>query len=83
MDVSHFDAGELKRSILNTIFQAVKAITGGITAINGQLIKGSGYAISAGGKVSVVGVILCCCCLSAYNIIHLNLNRVFELNYVH
>lgn len=52
MNVAHFDAHELKRSILNTIFQAVKAITGGITAINGQLIKGSGYAISAGGKVS-------------------------------
>lgn len=33
------------------MFQAVKAITGGITAINGKLIKGSGYAISAGGQV--------------------------------
>lgn len=49
--MSTFDGWALKRSILNTIFQAVKAITGGITAINGQLIKGSGYAISAGGKV--------------------------------
>lgn len=52
--MSHFDAHHLKKSILNTIFQAVKAITGGITAINGQLIKGSGYAISAGGQVSVL-----------------------------
>lgn len=52
-DVSHFDGWQLKRSILNTIFQAVKAIAGGVTAINGQLIKGSGYAISAGGKVRV------------------------------
>ncbi len=51
VDVSHFDGWKLKKSILNTIFEAVKAITGGITAINGQLIKGSGYAISAGGKV--------------------------------
>lgn len=39
---------------MNTIFEAVKAITGGITAINGQLIKGSGYAISAGGKVGFI-----------------------------
>lgn len=37
---------------MSTLFEAVKAIAGGITAINGQLIKGSGYAISAGGKVS-------------------------------
>lgn len=36
---------------MSTLFEAVKAIAGGITAINGQLIKGSGYAISAGGKV--------------------------------
>lgn len=48
----HFDAWELKKSILNTLFQAVKAITGGVTAIKGQLIKGSGYALSHGGKVS-------------------------------
>ena len=49
----HFDGWELKKSILNTIFQAVKAITGGIAAINGQLIKGSGYAISKGGQVYI------------------------------
>lgn len=47
----HFDGWELKKSILNTLFQAVKAITGGVTAIKGQLIKGSGYALSHGGKV--------------------------------
>jgi hypothetical protein len=47
----HFDAFALKRSILNTIFQAVKAITGGVTAIKGQLIKGSGYLVSASGKL--------------------------------
>lgn len=52
MDVSHFDGWKLKKSIMSTLFEAVKAIAGGITAINGQLIKGSGYAISAGGKVS-------------------------------
>lgn len=47
----HFDGWELKNSILNTLFQAVKAITGGVTAIKGQLIKGSGYALSHGAKV--------------------------------
>lgn len=40
---------------MNTLFQAVKAITGGITAINGQLIKGSGYAISHGGALIAKG----------------------------
>lgn len=54
----HFDGWELKKSILNTLFQAVKAITGGVTAIKGQLIKGSGYAISHGGKVLHIGCIL-------------------------
>lgn len=33
----------------------MKAITGGITAINGQLIKGSGYAISHGGALLAKG----------------------------
>lgn len=50
----YFDGWELKKSILNTLFQAVKAITGGVTAIKGQLIKGSGYALSHGGKVYTV-----------------------------
>ncbi|GAB0091978.1 hypothetical protein DMENIID0001_069040 [Sergentomyia squamirostris] len=45
------DGWHLKKSILNTLFQAVKAITGGVTAIKGQLIKGSGYLISAKGKL--------------------------------
>lgn len=40
---------------MNTLFQAVKAITGGITAINGQIIKGSGYAISHGGALIAKG----------------------------
>ncbi|XP_055313043.1 uncharacterized protein LOC129574699 [Sitodiplosis mosellana] len=47
----YFDGWELKKNILNTLFQAVKAITGGVTAIKGQLIKGSGYALSSGGKL--------------------------------
>lgn len=46
-----FDGGDLKRNILNTLFQAVKAISGGIVGIKGQLIKGSGYLVSAKGKL--------------------------------
>lgn len=41
----------MKKTVLNTIFQAVKAITGGVTALKGQLIKGSGYALSASGQL--------------------------------
>lgn len=46
-----FDAGQLKKNILNTLFQAVKAISGGIVGLKGQLIKGSGYLVSAKGKL--------------------------------
>ncbi|XP_075147658.1 uncharacterized protein LOC142221753 [Haematobia irritans] len=46
-----YDPWSLKKSVLNTIFQAVKAITGGVTALKGQLIKGSGYALSASGNL--------------------------------
>lgn len=46
-----FDPWSLKKSVFNTLFQAVKAITGGVTAIKGQIIKGSGYALSAGGSL--------------------------------
>ncbi|XP_049543262.1 putative lysozyme-like protein [Anopheles darlingi] len=52
---SHFDGWSLKKSILNTLFQAVKAITGGVTAIKGQLIKGSGYLVSGAGKLIATG----------------------------
>ncbi|CAH1373155.1 unnamed protein product [Tenebrio molitor] len=45
------DFWSLKKSILNTLLQAVKAIKGGVIAIKGQLIKGSGYLISAKGKL--------------------------------
>ncbi|XP_060526975.1 uncharacterized protein LOC132702399 [Cylas formicarius] len=45
------DVWDLKSSILNTLLQAVKAIKGGLLAINGQLIKGSGYVVSAKGKL--------------------------------
>ncbi|XP_067619296.1 uncharacterized protein [Eurosta solidaginis] len=46
-----YNPWSFKKSILNTIFQAVKAITGGVTALKGQLIKGSGYALSASGNL--------------------------------
>ncbi|GBP18899.1 hypothetical protein EVAR_20431_1 [Eumeta japonica] len=41
----------LKKSILNTLFQAVKAITGGVTILKGQLIKGGGALAATLGKV--------------------------------
>lgn len=47
----NFDFWTLKKSILNTLLQAVKAINGGIIAIKGQIIKGSGAMISAKGKL--------------------------------
>lgn len=50
-DKKSFDFWSLKKSILNTLLQAVKAIKGGVIAIKGQLIKGSGHLISAKGKL--------------------------------
>ncbi|CAH2071815.1 unnamed protein product, partial [Iphiclides podalirius] len=41
----------LKKSILYTLFQAVKAITGGVTILKGQLIKGGGALAASLGKV--------------------------------
>ncbi|XP_072939453.1 uncharacterized protein [Epargyreus clarus] len=41
----------LKKSILYTLFQAVKAITGGVTILKGQLIKGGGALAATLGKV--------------------------------
>lgn len=49
-DHKSFDWWALKKSILNTLLQAVKAIKGSVIAINGQLIKGSGYLVSAKGR---------------------------------
>lgn len=46
-----FDFWSLKKSIFNTLLQAVKAIKGGVIAIKGQLIKGGGHLISAKGKL--------------------------------
>lgn len=44
----------LKKSILYTLFQAVKAITGGVTILKGQLIKGGGHLATTLGKVIAV-----------------------------
>nr|XP_032512981.1 uncharacterized protein LOC116766942 [Danaus plexippus plexippus] len=41
----------LKKSIFHTLFQAVKAITGGVTILKGQLIKGGGALAATLGKV--------------------------------
>ncbi|XP_063532972.1 uncharacterized protein LOC134743463 isoform X2 [Cydia strobilella] len=48
---SKVDFWGLKKSILYTLLQAVKAITGGVTILKGQLIKGGGALASTLGKV--------------------------------
>ncbi|XP_030762378.1 uncharacterized protein LOC115887173 [Sitophilus oryzae] len=50
-----FNLWDLKKSVLNTLLQAVKAIQGGVLAIKGQIIKGSGYVVSGGGKLLAAG----------------------------
>lgn len=37
--------------IFSTLFQALKAIGGGVLALKGQLVKGSGYLLAGKGKV--------------------------------
>nr|CAH7760428.1 unnamed protein product [Callosobruchus chinensis] len=46
-----FDWWSVKKSLLNTILQVVKAIKGSGIAIAGQLVKGSGKLVSASGKL--------------------------------
>ncbi|XP_053603763.1 uncharacterized protein LOC128671362 isoform X3 [Plodia interpunctella] len=46
-----YDYWGLKKSIFYTLFQAVKAITGGVTILKGQLIKGGGALAATLGKV--------------------------------
>jgi hypothetical protein len=50
-DAAKYDYWGLKKSILYTLFQAVKAITGGVTILKGQLIKGGGALAATLGKV--------------------------------
>ncbi|XP_017880141.1 uncharacterized protein LOC108624990 [Ceratina calcarata] len=46
-----FDVWDFKKAIVSTLMQAVKAISGGVIALKGQLIKGSGYLVSTKGKI--------------------------------
>ena len=55
-DTKQFDGWSLKKSIINTLLQAVKAIAGGVTTLQGQLIKGSGYLVQQKGKVRIVSL---------------------------
>lgn len=57
-DTKAFDGWSLKKSILNTLLQAVKAIAGGVTTLQGQLIKGSGYLVTQKGKVRTLTLFL-------------------------
>ncbi|KAJ8670678.1 hypothetical protein QAD02_001937 [Eretmocerus hayati] len=40
-----------KKAILNTLVQAVKAVSGGVLALSGKIVKGSGFIVSTKGKL--------------------------------
>lgn len=42
---------DFKKAILNTLVQALKAISGSVVALIGQLIKAGGYIISSKGHI--------------------------------
>ncbi|XP_070513880.1 uncharacterized protein, partial [Cardiocondyla obscurior] len=46
-----FGPWEFKKAIFSTLFQALKAIGGGVLALKGQLVKGGGYLLAGKGKV--------------------------------
>ncbi|XP_066581670.1 uncharacterized protein [Prorops nasuta] len=46
-----FDIWDFKKAIINTLFQAVKAVSGGVLALKGQLIKGGGFLVSTKGRI--------------------------------
>ncbi|XP_011707573.1 PREDICTED: uncharacterized protein LOC105462574 isoform X2 [Wasmannia auropunctata] len=46
-----FGPWEFKKAIFGTLFEALKAIGGGVLAIKGQLVKGGGYLLAGKGKV--------------------------------
>ncbi|XP_046741684.1 uncharacterized protein LOC124408639 [Diprion similis] len=50
-DEKNFDVWSFKKAILNTLFQALKAIGGGVIALKGKLIKGGGIIVSAKGNI--------------------------------
>ncbi|KAM0735375.1 hypothetical protein ACS0PU_010523 [Formica fusca] len=46
-----FGPWDFKKAIFGTVFQALKAIGGGVLALKGQLVKGGGYLLAGKGKV--------------------------------
>ncbi|XP_001944996.2 uncharacterized protein LOC100168723 [Acyrthosiphon pisum] len=46
-----FSLWGVKKAIMSSVFQAAKAITGGVIALKGQLIKAKGHAVVAKGKL--------------------------------
>lgn len=42
---------DFKKAIISTLMQAVKAITGGVIALKGQLLKGGAYLIASKTKL--------------------------------
>ncbi|XP_050536390.1 uncharacterized protein LOC126902793 [Daktulosphaira vitifoliae] len=46
-----FDLWGIKKAIMSSVFQAAKAITGGVLALKGQLIKANGHMVVAKGKL--------------------------------
>ncbi|XP_018354216.1 PREDICTED: uncharacterized protein LOC108755599 [Trachymyrmex septentrionalis] len=46
-----FGPWDFKKVIFSTLFQALKAIGGGVLALKGQLVKGGGYLLAGKGKV--------------------------------
>ncbi|CAL1682950.1 unnamed protein product [Lasius platythorax] len=46
-----FGPWDFKKAIFGTLFQALKAIGGGVLALKGQLVKGGGYLLAGKGKV--------------------------------
>ncbi|XP_020286905.1 uncharacterized protein LOC109856258 isoform X2 [Pseudomyrmex gracilis] len=50
-DEKPFGPWDFKKAIFSTLVQALKAIGGGVLALKGQLVKGSGYLLAGKGKV--------------------------------
>ncbi|XP_029169051.1 uncharacterized protein LOC114939007 [Nylanderia fulva] len=46
-----FGPWDFKKAIFGTLFQALKAIGGGVLALKGQLVKGGGYLLAGKSKV--------------------------------
>ncbi|XP_050588347.1 uncharacterized protein LOC126921130 [Bombus affinis] len=46
-----FDMWDFKKAIITTLMQAVKAISGGVIALKGQLLKGGAYLVAAKSKI--------------------------------